>query len=149
MELKCVITNVLPQISGVSSTTGKEWIKQEFIVETYDRFPKKIFMSIFGAESIENNPVTVGMPAKVSFDIESRAYMCRDGIERWSTECRAWKVEPIMEQSSTPQFQPAQTPQPVQPAQPQYAMPQYAEPQPQVAAQPSQAPQSGNEELPF
>lgn len=127
MELSCVAAAVLPLMTGVSQS-GKEWKKKEIIVETFDKFPKKICMTLFG--DIADTPVVGGVRVKVSFDIESRSYTCRDGVERWSTECRVWKIEDDKEQ-------PSYIPQPQPQVQPQA--------QPQVQPQPQQ----GNDGLPF
>lgn len=131
MELSCVVAAVLPLMTGVSQS-GKEWKKKEIIVETFDKFPKKICMTLFG--DIADTPVVGGVRVKVSFDIESRSYTCRDGAERWSTECRVWKIEDDKEPSYIPQNQP----------QPSY-IPQ---PQPQVQPQPQPQPQK-SDDLPF
>ena len=113
MELQCVITKSFPVVTGVSQTTGKNWSKLDFVVETYDRFPKKIFMTLFGEQAIANNPIVLNAPVKVSFDVESRSYMCHDGTERYSTEVKAWKIESMQQAQQVPtqpqtQYQPQQ-----------------------------------------
>lgn len=85
---------VLPQQSGTSQRTGNAWRKQEYIMETYDRFPRKIFFGFFG-DAIDQYPLQVGDDINLSFDLESRSYVGRDGVERWSTDVRAWKAEKI------------------------------------------------------
>lgn len=152
MEIKGLITQIMPMLTGTSQITGKEWKKRTFVIETFDRFPKKVCFTMFGdfadTEIVERESVTV------SFDVESRSYVGKDGIERWSTDARAWKIEPLTgENFQAPQPQPTQVAQP-QPQQygqqPQYApQQQYQQPYPQQQyAQPA-APQQGGDNLPF
>lgn len=84
---------VLPQQSGTSQR-GNAWRKQEYVMETFDRFPRKIFFGFFG-DAIDQYPLAIGDDIRLSFDLESRSYIGRDGVERWSTDVRAWKAEKI------------------------------------------------------
>ena len=94
MEIKGKITQVLPLQQGVGQRTGNQWRKQEYVLETYDRFPRKVLFNFFN-EAIDQNPLQVGDDINLSFDHESRSYVGRDGVERWSTDVRGWKVEKI------------------------------------------------------
>lgn len=85
---------VMPLQSGTSQRTGNAWRKQEYVMETYDRFPRKIFFGFFG-DAIDQYPLAVGDDINLSFDLESRSYVGRDGVERWSTDVRGWKAEKI------------------------------------------------------
>lgn len=125
MEVKGKVMQVLPQQSGTSQRTGNAWRKQEYIMETYDRFPRKIFFGFFG-DAIDQYPLLVGDDINLSFDLESRSYVGRDGVERWSTDVRAWKAEKI-------------DPSQIQMQVPAYGAPAYGAPQPtpQYAAQPA------------
>ena len=93
MEIKGKVMQVLPQQSGVSQR-GNSWRKQEYVMETYDRFPRKIFFGFFG-DAIDQYPLQAGDDINLSFDLESRSFIGRDGVERWSTDVRAWKAEKI------------------------------------------------------
>ncbi len=78
---------VLAPKSGVSAK-GSSWVAQEFIVETKEKYPKKIAMSLFGEEKVkllEN--CLIGDELTVDFDIESKEY---NG--RWFTQCNAWRL---------------------------------------------------------
>ncbi len=85
---------VMPLQSGTSQRTGNAWRKQDYIMETYDRFPRKVYFGFFG-DAIDQYPLQVGDDINLSFDIESRSFVGRDGVERWSTDIRAWKAEKI------------------------------------------------------
>ena len=113
---------VLPMQSGTSQRTGNAWRKQEYVMETYDRFPRKLFFGFFG-DAIDQYPLQVGDDINLSFDLESRSYVGRDGVERWSTDVRAWKADKI---------DPSQI-------QSQMQVPAYGNPVPQQAPQPAPA----------
>ncbi len=86
MEIKGKIIQVLPPQGGVSKA-GKDWKKQEYVLETQENFPKKVCFNLFG-DRIDQYPMSVGEEVTVSFDLESREY---NG--RWYTDVRAFKVE--------------------------------------------------------
>jgi hypothetical protein len=87
MEITGKIIAVLPEQGGVSKI-GNEWKKQEYILETYDQYPKKVCFQLFGNDKIEQAAIQAGEDLTVYFDIDSREY---NG--RWFTSINAWKVE--------------------------------------------------------
>ena len=88
MEIKGKIIAILPPREGVSKA-GKEWKIQEYVLETLDRYPKKMMFSVFGAERIEQfNIKEIGEELTVKFDIDATEY---NG--RWYNSMAAWKVE--------------------------------------------------------
>lgn len=151
MEIKGKVIQVMPLQSGTSQRTGNAWRKQDYLLETYDRFPRKIYFGFFG-DAIDQYPLQAGDDINLSFDLESRSYMGRDGVERWSTDVRAWKAEKIdpsmIMQAPAPQYgQPAPvagtSAAPVPPASDFGAFPSAA-PQDPTAAAPN-----ATEDLPF
>lgn len=84
MELSGKIISLLTLQTG----TGKNgtWKKQEYVIETTDKIPRKVCFSLWG-DKIEQFGLAAGDEAEVSFDLESREY---NG--RWYTEVKAWKV---------------------------------------------------------
>lgn len=102
MEIKGKIIEVLPLQSGVSQA-GKQWKKQEFVVETPDQFPRKVCMTLFG-DRVDQYPVAIGDDVVVSIDIESREY---NG--RWYTNVNAWKIEKATAQVEAPAPAPVPT----------------------------------------
>ena len=162
MEINGKVIKVLPLQSGVSKA-GKNWSKQEFLIETFDAYPKNVLCSIFNPGQNVAVP-NVGEQITASIDIESRPFVGKDGVERFSTDIRAWKLTPYDPSVNVPSFAPQQpTPQPqaqpqqqwvgnqqsgTYPTQPQYqqAAPQFAPPQqPQFQQQPAPS----NDGLPF
>ena len=87
MEITGKIIAVLPEQGGVSKN-GNEWKKQEYVLETHDKYPKKVCFQLFGADRIAQAAIQPGEELTVSFDIESREYM-----GKWYTNINAWKVE--------------------------------------------------------
>lgn len=88
MEVEGTIIQIMPLASGQSTRTGNMWRKQEFVIETFAQYPKKIFMSLMG-EKIDQFPLREGDRVRVSVDLESREY---NG--RWYSDIRAWKIVP-------------------------------------------------------
>lgn len=86
MEVIGRIIVALPEVSGTSSR-GNAWKKREYVLETFETYPKKIFFDFFG-ERADQYPLNVGDTVKLSFDIESREY---NG--RWFTSIRGWRAE--------------------------------------------------------
>lgn len=132
MEIKGRVTQVPPRVSGVSRA-GKEWQKQEFILETMEQYPKSICFELFG-DKVTQYPVTVGEEVTVSFDLESR-----ESNERWYTSVKAWKV------TRAGQELPQPVPAPGLAAQQSWT---HTEPQAVYTPQPQQ-PTPKNDDLPF
>lgn len=148
MEIQGRIIQVLPQASGTSKA-GNLWRKQEYVLETSEQYPRKVIFNFFN-NSIDQYPLQVGEDIILTFSLESRSYMGRDGVERWSTEVRGLRADRVDAQvagfaqpagfaPAAPQFQ-AQPQQfaPAQPAVPQMPV-EMGEPQPQA----------GTDDLPF
>ena len=86
MEVKGKIILKLPLQSGTSKA-GNQWSKQEYVLETLEAYPKKVYFDFFGERANQYN-FEVGDVINLSFDIESREY---NG--RWFTSIRGWKGE--------------------------------------------------------
>jgi hypothetical protein len=86
LELTGKLVKILPEITG----QGKNgtWMKQEFIVETFDQYPKKICLSAWGDKVADLKQYAPGDVLKLSLNLESREYN-----DRWFTEARAWRIE--------------------------------------------------------
>jgi hypothetical protein len=88
MELKKVkIAQVLPLESGTGKT-GKEWKKQNVVVETIGDHSKTICVTIWGDMTAHIPPV--GTFADLQIDVESREY---NG--KWYTNVTCSKVERV------------------------------------------------------
>ena len=85
MQITAKLIQILPLQSGVSR--NGEWKKQDIVVETTERFPKKICISIWG-DKINPSQLITGNILNIDFDVESREF---NG--RWYTDVKAWKIE--------------------------------------------------------
>ena len=86
MEIKGKIIVALPEMSGTSKA-GNAWKKREYVLETQETYPKKVFFNFFG-DRVDQFPLNVGDVITLSFDIDSREF---NG--RWYTDIRGWKAE--------------------------------------------------------
>ena len=86
------ITGKLYKVLAEQTGSGKNgnWVKQEFVIETTEQYPKKICCSAWGDKVAALKGLQPGDMIKVSFNVESREYN-----ERWYTDIRAWKIDPI------------------------------------------------------
>jgi hypothetical protein len=78
---------LLPEQSG----TGKNgpWKKQDVIVETGGRFPRKVCVSVWG-DKIDKNILKEGAVCNFFINVESREFK-----GRWYTDVKAWKIDLI------------------------------------------------------
>ncbi|MDE6038307.1 MAG: DUF3127 domain-containing protein [Duncaniella sp.] len=86
MEITGKIIVAMPEVGGTSAK-GNAWKKREYVLETQETYPKKVFFNFFG-DRVDQFPLQVGQVVKISFDIDSREY---NG--RWYVDVRAWKAE--------------------------------------------------------
>lgn len=107
MEIQGKIIKVLEPIGGVSKA-GKEWKKQDFVVEigSNTQYPKRITFNIFGEDKIQQYALREGENVSVKFEIDSHEY---NG--RWFNEVRAWEINKLGGQQM-PSQQGYQQPQP-------------------------------------
>lgn len=95
----------LEQLLPIQTGTGKNgtWKKQDIIVLTDEKFPKKVCLSIWG-DKIDEKQLVLNNTLQLDFDIESREF---NG--KWYTDLRVWKVEVLnqkLEQSNVPPIPP-------------------------------------------
>ncbi len=85
MEIKGTLLQILPAQTG----TGKNgpWKKCDFVIETSDKFPKKVCITAWNELSDQVEKIKINTLLNVSFDISSREY---NG--RWYTDVKVWKV---------------------------------------------------------
>lgn len=86
MEITGKIIQKLALQEGTSAKGG--WKKQDFIVETADKFPKKVCVSAWSEKVDDLNRYNINDDVKLSVNIESREY---NG--KWYTDVRFWKIE--------------------------------------------------------
>ena len=72
MDIKGKIIQKMDLQSGVSKI-GNQWKKQEYVMETFDSYPKKVKFDFFG-DRADQYPLEVGDVITLSYDIESREF---------------------------------------------------------------------------
>ncbi len=113
--------------SGVGKNSGKQWQKQEYVIQTDGQYPKKVAFSLLN-DKIQQANIQMGQTIEVEVDAQSREY---NG--KWYTELTAWRVnnlgnaapaqtyqQPVQNQNVYQQTAPqgytaAQNPQPANP----------------------------------
>ncbi len=85
MQLTAKLLQLLPVQTGAGKNL--QWKKQDIIVETEGRYPKKICISIWG-DKINDSQLQIGNNLKIDFGIETRDYNTK-----WYTDIKAWKIE--------------------------------------------------------
>lgn len=76
----------LPMRSGVSQR-GTEWKSREYIIETEERYPKKVLFNVFGEERINEFAIHSGDLVEAHLEIE-----CREYNGKYFNNVSAWKV---------------------------------------------------------
>lgn len=125
LSIKGRFVKALPEVSG-EGRNGR-WVKQNFIIETLDQYPKKICLVAWGDKTDTVKKLNEGDEVKVQISIESREYN-----ERWYTDVRAWEIERLNAASG---------------AQPQPTLPAYENPP--VWNQPQATGDTPSDDLPF
>lgn len=92
LQLKGRLLHILPEQKGVSKA-GKEWSKQDFVIETEEQFPRKVCFTLFGDKASQLQTVSEGMKIEVWFDVESREYQ-----GRWFSNVNAWRLAPAQDE---------------------------------------------------
>ncbi len=88
LEIEGKVINILPEQTGQGKNGN--WVKQDFVIETSDQYPKKVCFSAWGDKTDSLKKFSEGTVLVVSFNPESREYN-----ERWYTDLRAWKITDV------------------------------------------------------
>ena len=86
LEIEGTLVKVLPEKSG-EGKNGR-WLKQDFIMETNDKFPKQVCISLWNDKAKELEQFNEGDAIKAGINIESREFR-----EKWYTDVKAWRLE--------------------------------------------------------
>lgn len=93
MEITGKIILAFPEASGISRS-GNNWKKREYVLETIDSRPQRIFFDLFG-DRADQFPLEVGQMIRLSFDIN-----CHEYNGRWFTNISGWRVDYLNENES-------------------------------------------------
>ena len=84
MEVTGTIIHFGDITTGVSKS-GKDWSKQEFVIQTDEQYPKKIAIIVMGDKVDQLSYYKPGQKTKCKIQIESREWQ-----GRWYTTVMAW-----------------------------------------------------------
>jgi len=87
LELTGKLVKVLAPQTGTGKT-GSNWVKQDFILETIEQYPKKVCVSAWGDKAEDIKKYGLGDVLRVSINLESREFN-----DKWYTDARAWRIE--------------------------------------------------------
>lgn len=88
LEIEGKIHVICKAEGGVSKTTGKDWFKQSFVIETFGEYPKKVMFTTWKKDTL--NGFVKGSLIRVQFSPESREFN-----ERWYTDLIAKRIESL------------------------------------------------------
>jgi len=88
LKIKGKIVKILEKETGTSKA-GKEWVKQNFVIDTGSQYNPEVCFQMFGDDKVENlNKYNkVGDEVEVSFNVSSREF---NG--KYYHNLDAWKV---------------------------------------------------------
>lgn len=87
----------LPMRSGVSQR-GTEWKSREYIIQTEERYPKKVLFNVFGEDKINEFAIHSGDLVEAHLEIE-----CREFNGKYFNNVSAWKVVHVDPNAAQPQ----------------------------------------------
>ncbi|MGM9621129.1 MAG: DUF3127 domain-containing protein [Bacteroidaceae bacterium] len=137
MEIVGKIIQVLEPRRGTSTRTGSEWICGQYVLETEDQYPKKVFFEVFGDDRIKQFNIQMNERLEVSIDIDAREY---NG--RWFNSVRAFRVNRNIQPAAAYGAY-------GQPAAPAFTAPQAVPAAPFAAPEAGATPVGGADDLPF
>lgn len=85
MEISGKIIVALPAQGGVSKA-GKEWSRQDYVIETKEQYPKKIAFSVMN-DNIMNFGLTIGQDVDIEIDINANEWQ-----GKWFNSITCWKA---------------------------------------------------------
>ncbi len=88
MEISGKIIAVLEEKSGISEKTRNPWRCGQYVIETQEAYPKKMFFEVFGDANIDYFAIRKDEVLTVHFNVDAREY---NG--KWYNQIRAIKVE--------------------------------------------------------
>jgi hypothetical protein len=85
MEITGTIVDMLAVVGGTNGS-GKEWKKQEIIIEVPGQYTKKVAVTVWN-DKVDSG-LAIGHSVTVHINLESKEY---NG--RWFTNLKAWKID--------------------------------------------------------
>ena len=95
MDFEGKVLEILPPVSGQSARGT--WERQTVVFEQANKQYGKEIAVTFMNKAQDVASLRIGESYTVSFDIESRKYQ-----DRWYTDVRAWRVQPVQAAAQPP-----------------------------------------------
>jgi len=89
-EITGRIFKILPLKTGTSQQ-GNDWKTQSFVIETTDKYPKKVCLQCLNDKVDSLSGLKIGDELKVVYNPESREFK-----DNWYTDLKAWKVSKVV-----------------------------------------------------
>jgi len=86
LEFEGNLVKVLSEVTGQGKNGA--WVKQDFVLETEDQYPKKACFTAWGDKAADLKTFSLGEKLRVTFSVESREYN-----DRWYTDLRAFRID--------------------------------------------------------
>ncbi len=102
LEFEGNLVKVLSEVTGQGKNGA--WVKQDFVLETEDQYPKKACFTAWGDKAADLKTFSLGEKLRVTFSVESREYN-----ERWYTDLRAFRIDQMNGSASSSAPAPAQS----------------------------------------
>lgn len=96
MEQSGIIIAVLPLRTGISQKTGKQWMTQQYVLETTGQYPRHMVFEVFGEDRIRQFNIQPQGQYNVSFDIDASEYQ-----GKWYNQVRAHSVVLLAQPASS------------------------------------------------
>ena len=105
LKVKGQIVKILEVEKGTSKA-GKEWQKQNFVIDTGSQYNPEVCFQLFGDEKIENLKKynKVGQEVEVHFNVSSREY---NG--KYYHNLDAWKIVKASQETVSPELNKSDT----------------------------------------
>jgi len=89
MEVSGKITKILDKVTGHKKDASGTWEKQNFVLETDEKYNNIYCFEIFGAEKVFNfnQENAIGSPVTVQFNVKTNEYK-----GKYYTSLQAWKI---------------------------------------------------------
>jgi hypothetical protein len=102
LEFEGNLVKVLSEVTGQGKNGA--WVKQDFVLETEEQYPKKACFTAWGDKAADLKTFSLGEKVRVTFSVESREYN-----ERWYTDLKAFRIDQVSgSTSSSPSSSPTQ-----------------------------------------
>ena len=100
LKIKGKIVKILEKETGTSKA-GKEWVKQNFVIDTGNQFNPEVCFQMFGEEKCDNLAKfnKVGDEVEVSFNVSSREFN-----SKWYHSLDAWRVSKATATTPNPEL---------------------------------------------